>query len=154
MSWATFKTALVSKVAAVEGTGRVYSYWPLSSDAPTHPSWQSLFLHEGVFNFWSIQRTGYLEEISVDDETVTLVTHEVSITALRALKLGADAESAFQAALDAVSASFRTGPRTLGGLVNTYSVPDFQSITEVSFQKTVSAYKAESSFLVEEILRA
>lgn len=132
----------------------MHGHFPFSSDAPTHPDFQTLFVHNGVFNVWIVERTGYLEEVSPEDERVCLLTHEVSITAFRALKEGAAAEAAFQASLDAVTAAFRTGPRTLGGVVNTYSVPDFQSIAEVTFQKnSIACYKASSSFLVEEILR-
>lgn len=154
MSWATIRPALVAKVAEVPGVGKVHGHFPLSSDAPTHPDFQALFVHNGVFNVWIIERTGYLEEVSPEDERVCLLTHEVSISAFRALKEGAAAEAAFQSALDAVTATFRTGQRTLGGVANTYSVPSFQDITEVTFQRSsIACYKAVSSFLVEEILR-
>lgn len=150
MSWETFKTPLVARIVAVSGVGKVYPYWPLSSDSSIHPKFKAMFEKDGALNFWAIQRAGFSREKCPDDDSHYLVTHDVRIAAIRAFQ-GPSSEASFQTVLDAVSSDFRSGDRTLGGIVNTLSVPDFREIAAITFASSVVAHGAEASFRVEEI---
>ncbi len=78
------------------------------------------------------------------------MTHDITLTAFRALTDEAG-EATFQDLLEAVSSDFRSGDRTLGGLVNTLSIPSFGPISEGLFGGSVAAHESEASFRIEEV---
>lgn len=151
MSWDDFSAALVARVEAVTGTGKVHPYWPLNSDAPTHPKFKELFVEDGVFNAWLFRVESFGGTLSVDDDRTESVLHQVTLTAMKALT--EDAEVSLNSALWAVREDFRTGDRTLGNRVNTISIIDWDDIGEAMFGRSVAVLRAEGRFLVEELLR-
>lgn len=116
MSWATIRTALATRLAAVGSVGVVHPYVRFSKLPPGSAEFATLFAESGHLNYWAISRSEAEDiDIPADDSRVRDV-HTVTILVFYALADGSATENTFQDALDAVRADLRSGDTTFGGV--------------------------------------
>ncbi|MCA9775640.1 MAG: hypothetical protein KC800_02955 [Candidatus Eremiobacteraeota bacterium] len=160
MSWATIRSALVTRLAAVTGIENVHGQIRYLNDSVDDTRFSNLFLddNEGLHT-WQFTRTNRVEVSCPDDSTKATVTHSVRLLGLLMLSDAGtgstNSEDTFQALVDTLAEEFRDGfsdsARTLGGACITYSVPTF-TVRHASYFNHYLAHEAEATFDVEELV--
>ena len=159
MSWATIRSALVSRLTAIDGVENVHGQIRYLNDSVNDSRFANLFLFENKLHTWQFTRENRTEESCPDDSTKAIVRHSVRLLGLLMLEdTGAgstNSEDTFQALVDTLADEFRDGfsdgARTLGGACITYSVPAF-SVRHASYFNAFLAHEAEATFEVEEVV--
>lgn len=160
MSWATIRSALASRLAAVTGVDNVHGQIRYLNDSVDDTRFSDLFLDaNGKLHTWQFTRTNRVEVSCPDNSSKASVTHSVRLLGLMMLEdTGAgntNTEDTFQALVDTLADEFRDGfsdsARTLGGACITYSVPTF-AIRHASYFNHYLAHEAEATFDVEELV--
>lgn len=128
MSWATIRDALVTRLEAVSGTGRVHSFLRYLKEGPDQRPFTDAYVVRGRLNYWAVTRTARRSVKTVGDDSYYRRHHDVEVNVFVALSDSDESEHVFQDLLDTVANNLETGDHTLGGVCLTHTPPEVRQI--------------------------
>jgi hypothetical protein len=136
MSYTTILAQIKSTLEGVSGVQNVHDYLRWSADLTTH---QSLFIANGTFDFWMIERTSAPSEASLNGQVFR--NHEFILHYMTQLDDSAASEKTAQQLADDVMDTFNLRANlTLGGTADQIEAAQLVEKTEVEFGGVLCHY--------------
>ena len=158
MSYAAINAALVTRLGAVSGIGKVQGYYRWCPDGTNAEKFVALFLDSASpahVNVWMVTRIGTAKDKKLDDDDTSVRRrHNIVLQGYYSLTDATNSEAVFHAIVEAIMENLRTGDRTLGGACLTYELPEGAAIAWEDWPRSgaVLCHSGRVTFQVEEIL--
>lgn len=133
MAWIDIARAFANRLKMVPNCGVVHDYIAETDEAPNTVKWNAMYVSGGQVRFWTISRvpTAVQWKLSEDDDKVYIGRGIVEIHGHVSYMPGGRSEHQAAELFDKVVEAFRDGDRTLGGAINTHSLPEVLEVDPV-----------------------
>ena len=133
MAWIDIAKAFANRLKMVPNIGIVHDYIAETDEAPNSTKWNAMYVSGGQVRFWTISRTptAIQWKLSEDDDKVYVGRGIAEIHGHVSYMPGGRSEHQAAELFDKVVEAFRDADRTLGGAINTHSLPEVLDVDPV-----------------------
>lgn len=133
MAWVDIAKAFANRLKMVPNIGIVHDYIAETDEPPNTTKWNAMYTSGGQVRFWTISRTptAIQWKLSEDDDKVFIGRGIAEIHGHVSYVPGGRSEHQAAELFDKVVEAFRDSDRTLGGAINTHSLPEVLDVDPV-----------------------